>query len=282
MNMNSRVVTARRLGIAALVAADGAVLGVAAPAPVAFATGLAAPHAWVARIGADHAAVIAAGAGLWCVAAWLGLGLLVAVAGRLPGAVGALARTTARRVLPAAVWPVAAAAIGVGAMLMPAAAVADTPGPPTGRGASGPSVAGPVLTDHLGGGPVRSGGVHPRSITPRWPSDAPEPAPDWPTSPTGRTDPARPAPHPHHRPPADPGHPGDHTVPLPPTIVVRPGDSLWRLAADRLGSRATPARVAAAWPRWYAANRRVIGADPNLIHPGVTLHAPASVRQEAP
>jgi len=57
-------------------------------------------------------------------------------------------------------------------------------------------------------------------------------------------------------------------------IVVRSGDSLWRLAAEHLGSPADDARIAAAWPRWYATNRSVIGADPNLIQPGQHLRAP--------
>ena len=58
------------------------------------------------------------------------------------------------------------------------------------------------------------------------------------------------------------------------TLVVRPGDSLWSLTARELGPHATPARVAATWPRLYAANRRVIGPDANLIHPGQRLVRP--------
>ncbi|WP_324652620.1 LysM peptidoglycan-binding domain-containing protein [Georgenia sp. H159] len=56
--------------------------------------------------------------------------------------------------------------------------------------------------------------------------------------------------------------------------VVRPGDSLWAIAATHLGGCATPSEVAAEWPRWYQTNRTVIGADPDLIHPGQTLLAP--------
>lgn len=56
--------------------------------------------------------------------------------------------------------------------------------------------------------------------------------------------------------------------------VVRPGDSLWEIAAAHLGDRATPAEIAAEWPRWYQTNRAVIGADPDLIHPGQALLAP--------
>ena len=56
--------------------------------------------------------------------------------------------------------------------------------------------------------------------------------------------------------------------------VVRPGDTLWAIASHQLGPDQTAAAVAAQWPRWYAANREVIGADPNLIRPGELLHAP--------
>jgi hypothetical protein len=33
--------------------------------------------------------------------------------------------------------------------------------------------------------------------------------------------------------------------------------------------------VAREWPRWYAANRRAIGADPGLLRPGQRLHSPS-------
>ncbi|MDQ1711537.1 MAG: hypothetical protein QOE45_987 [Frankiaceae bacterium] len=47
-------------------------------------------------------------------------------------------------------------------------------------------------------------------------------------------------------------------------VVVRPGDTLWDLAG-------------ADWPRWYAANRSVVGPDPGLIHPGQRLVPPGGV-----
>ena len=56
--------------------------------------------------------------------------------------------------------------------------------------------------------------------------------------------------------------------------VVRPGDTLWAIASHQLGPHQTAAAVAAQWPRWYAANREVIGGDPNLIRPGEVLRAP--------
>lgn len=57
-------------------------------------------------------------------------------------------------------------------------------------------------------------------------------------------------------------------------VVVRHGDSLWRIAARHLGPQVTEAQVAAAWPRWYAANRAVVGPDPNLLLPGQRLIPP--------
>ena len=64
--------------------------------------------------------------------------------------------------------------------------------------------------------------------------------------------------------PADPAY----------VVTVRPGDCLWLIAARQLGPQATDAEIAAAWPDWYATNRWVIGADPNLLLPGQRLVAP--------
>jgi nucleoid-associated protein YgaU len=61
---------------------------------------------------------------------------------------------------------------------------------------------------------------------------------------------------------------------MPRPVVVRQGDTLWQIAARQLGFRAGEAEIAAEWPRWYAANRSVIGDDPGLIIPGTLLHAP--------
>lgn len=57
-------------------------------------------------------------------------------------------------------------------------------------------------------------------------------------------------------------------------VVVRPGDTLWDIARRHLPAGATDAQVARAWPRWYAANRTVIGPDPDVIRPGQRLRAP--------
>lgn len=66
--------------------------------------------------------------------------------------------------------------------------------------------------------------------------------------------------------------------PLPPpareVVVVRPGDSLWGIAADRLGAAATAADVAAYWHRLHRLNADVIGDDPDLVLPGQRLRLP--------
>jgi len=61
-------------------------------------------------------------------------------------------------------------------------------------------------------------------------------------------------------------------------VVVEPGDCLWTLAAQSL-RRPAPARVAETWPRWWRANRGVIGSNPDLIHPGERLRPPAKSRR---
>jgi nucleoid-associated protein YgaU len=57
-------------------------------------------------------------------------------------------------------------------------------------------------------------------------------------------------------------------------VVVHRGDSLWTIAARSLGGGASDAEVAAEWPRWWHANRAVIGSDPDLLRPGTRLTPP--------
>jgi hypothetical protein len=57
-------------------------------------------------------------------------------------------------------------------------------------------------------------------------------------------------------------------------VVVRPGDSLWRIARDQLSDSATDAEVSRAVDALYAANRQRIGPDPDRIRPGQHLDFP--------
>ncbi|PWJ26001.1 hypothetical protein ATK17_2143 [Branchiibius hedensis] len=56
-------------------------------------------------------------------------------------------------------------------------------------------------------------------------------------------------------------------------VVVHRGDSLWSLISRHLHTH-DPAVIAAAVPHWYAANRAVIGPDPDLLLVGQRLHIP--------
>ncbi|WP_354184853.1 hypothetical protein [Arthrobacter sp. UYCu712] len=58
-------------------------------------------------------------------------------------------------------------------------------------------------------------------------------------------------------------------------VTVRAGDSLWSLAAARLGPLATDADIAREWPRLYQANRAVIGDSPHVLRPGQILRPPS-------
>lgn len=58
------------------------------------------------------------------------------------------------------------------------------------------------------------------------------------------------------------------------TVLVQPGDCLWSLARHDLPPGATPAEIEARWQAVYAANRDVIGPDPDLVRPGQRLRLP--------
>ncbi|WP_265447673.1 LysM peptidoglycan-binding domain-containing protein [Flexivirga meconopsidis] len=65
-------------------------------------------------------------------------------------------------------------------------------------------------------------------------------------------------------------------------VVVRRGDSLWSLVAQQLGPQADATAIAAEWPRWYAANRDLIGDDPDLLRVGTRLHSPDTAMEGTP
>jgi hypothetical protein len=54
-------------------------------------------------------------------------------------------------------------------------------------------------------------------------------------------------------------------------VIVRPGDTLWSIAARDLAPGATPGQVAGRCEAIYRHNHGVIGSDPDLIRPGQVL-----------
>jgi hypothetical protein len=183
---------------------------------------------------------------VWVVAGWLTLSVAICAAGHLAGRRAGIGRCVPRR-LGRFVDAVVTAGL-VGVVLSGAVA-------PASAAARGPAVS---ASSH------RAVGADPL---------------DWP----GLTDrpPARP---PDASPPSQPRHRASRVglVAASPrraddgdrAVTVVSGDSLWSIAAAHLGRDATPAEIAAAWPRWYAANRRVVGDDPTLIRPGQRLRPP--------
>ncbi len=224
----------------ALGTADAAALVVLRPAPSVVGD-LGAPHAWIARVGIDRAAAELAGAALWLAACWLGVGLAAAAVAAVPGAFGRTGARMAATLLPRALYRVVAGATGLGIVLTPLAA--------------------------SGAPPPRA----PATVSPAWPTTPPPvPAPAWPT---GAPSAAHPSAAPHASRPVPRAAPAGAAPAVASHVVVAPGDSLWSIAATHL-RHPGPARVAASWPRWYAANRAVIGPDPDHIVAGQVLDTP--------
>ncbi|MDQ4058252.1 MAG: LysM peptidoglycan-binding domain-containing protein [Actinomycetota bacterium] len=56
-------------------------------------------------------------------------------------------------------------------------------------------------------------------------------------------------------------------------VVVKRGDSLWAIAAEVLATDDS-VRIDRYWRQIFAANRSVIGADPDRLLPGQVLELP--------
>lgn len=226
-----------------LSALDVAVLTSAHPDLPRLTRRLAHPHTWVAEVGADAALTELASAALWFAAAWLAMGLLVVAGTALPGCGGHLARRVSRLVLPAAVYRLTVGVAGIGIALAPTVAEAAAVEPAVGA----PAAASTVSAASSAATSVTTPAAKP-------------PPPVWPTD-TTRAAP-KPGPTARQRSPTA-------------SVVVQRGDSLWSISREHLPAAASAARIVGTWPRWYAANRRTIGSDPDLLLPGQVLHAPS-------
>lgn len=290
-------------------AGSGLALGGAVAGLAAVALGAAALAPWrgsgVVRV--DDVVVSAVAALGAAVCAWLALSCALGAAclvGRVLGIGWRGGEAALRRWAPGVVRRLVAAAVGGGLALGLAATGASATSAPLGDAA----VAGPAAASAVAG-PSTADAPATEAPPLAWTVTAPGPAPQGDDR-SGVTDgpdagdehdehdgsgeddetrgraPAR-TPHapresaPRDVPPAREGadrSPGSAEAQASGTVVVRPGDSLWTIAAERLGPAATPADVAAAWPAWYEANRDVIGSDPDVIVAGQVLVAPGTVR----
>ena len=187
---------------------------------------------------------------------WLGLGVSVSALAALPGALGQTSTVLAARIAPAAARTVVALILGttLTAALVPGTAFADT-----GRSAPRPAwvTSSQIAFDGLAD-------VAPDASF-RLVSD-PRPAADAAPPPSWFPDKATPAGT------SSAESTGSHAG----EVAVRSGDTLWSIAAHRLGPKATSADIDAEWHRWFAANRTVIGADADAIEPGQILSPPVS------
>lgn len=174
----------------------------------------------------------------WLLAGWLLLGVSMTAGAHLPGGVGRLASAAARAVVPTALRRAVELALGLTVL------VGATASPAAASSATAPSAPPPpaaaAVTDLDWGAPL--------------PEEPAPPAADAPPPPPARAAPARPA---------------------QAAVLVRPGDTLWALAAQELGGAATDRAIAQRWPAWWQANRDVLGSDPDLLVPGQQLTPPS-------
>lgn len=226
-------------------------------------------------------AVLTVGTVAWVAYGWLLIAVLATVLEQAPGAVGQFASIVAARLTSQASRALLRSALGVAAVTPLTIGVAHA-SPSNGAPADWAPPESPSslrLTNpispanwravekpssvRLTDGPTRTGRTGQESTVPAERPGRPKPerigVPDRPTegAPTRYTN-------------LRSGHPVRTA-----TRVVQYGDTLWGLAAADLGPGASDSAIAERWPQWYAANRALIGPDPDLLYPGQVLRIPA-------
>lgn len=237
---------------------------------------------YTAALGACTAAIA------WLAVLWFVACLVLALLARLPGAVGRTAQRLAYRVTPTLIRHLVEASLGATLAIATTAHAAPIAAPVTpATTTTQPPVYGSAQrASDLANGTHQQTKPTPNAMTP--PAAGQVTTPPIPNQ--RRTAPppvaglangidaggsaTTPKVPPPDRPVSKPPSRQHRKTDEPQVVVVRAGDTLWDIAARTLPGEPSPEAIAAAWPRWYAANRAVIGADPNVIHPGQHLRAP--------
>lgn len=231
--------------------------------------------------GEPSAEVVVAGLLVWAAVAlcgWLALGVTLTAAASLPGALGAAFDQLSRWLTPRLLRQGVAVVLGtaVGTVGLPAGAASGAPAHSRAAALNG-STPSPQ--------PVPDPGFRPagRAPTPAFSPTAPPAL--LPVSASTQDGPHPVAPEPGWR-PSPPARVVDvdesrlltaaprSTAEVETAVTVHRGNSLWSIVARHLGPEATDLEIARAWPEWHAANREVIGHDPDLLIPGQQLHPP--------
>ena len=248
---------------------------------------------------AGAAALVIASCLVWPLLVWGCAVLLLGAATRLPGGAGRYAGRALRRLLPAALRPLLVAGLGVsigvgtiacgttdstaaqsiGAELI-GGATESGPGRCAGGGRSGPGRRRRTRRCRRATRLAVRGGPAPITVVTTlpeldWPvASAPASASSRASTPAARTlRPTATAVALHRAASRSAAAARSRTPPRGP-VLVRPGDTLWAIAAAHLPAGADAAQIDHAWRAWYAANAGVIGPDPDLILPGQHLLPP--------
>jgi resuscitation-promoting factor RpfA len=256
------VIHLRRIAPPLLVAA--AVLGLARGLAWATAEPLHAARAGTATF--DQLLALAAAAVAWIAVGHLVLVLAATALAASPGAVGRGAATVAETVTPAAGRRLARLAVGLTVAAGSVASALPATAAPGGQTVAVPAAASLPAIQRPGGDPPPSPSAAAPDVSALPAVGRPGQAGGWvPDVPPAAAEPMPPAP------------PVRLVAAVPRTdeVVVRRGDSLWQIAARALSGDATDAEIATEWPRWYEANRDVVGDDPDLLLPGTVLRPPA-------
>jgi hypothetical protein len=254
-----------------------------APGPLTLAGELSrlatSPLTTVNAVGGERIAVVVAASVAWVLLGWITTAGLLVGAAAAPGLAGRAAAMLSRFAVPAAARGLLCTMLGVGALTLvvsPAVAAprlvpgGDPPRVAQSEGGSGDLNLDWPVAGSSGAPRPRLTGPTPSKPTPSKPTPS-KPTPGGPEMGPQVPNPSSPPGKPSTTDRAD--EPERH-APRNPPVIVRPGDSLWSIASRRLGPGAADVLVAQEWPRWWAANREVIGDDPDLINPGQRLTPP--------